>query len=286
MSIIHSYLRPNKKFPHVWCAGCGHGTILGSIIRAIHALGLNRNEVILVSGIGCSSRAPVYVDFNTLHTTHGRALAFATGLKMAKPQLTVIVITGDGDAVAIGGNHFIHSCRRNIDITAVVFNNSIYGMTGGQVSPTTPEGRRASTAPYGKLGEAFDVCDLAVGAGASFVARGTAMNPRQLDKLLVRGIGHKGFSVIEAISQCPTIYGRLNKQGGPLEMLQWQKEHSMTIESYRAKQAKAKAEGEADSAILDGKFLTGVFKEDANLKEYCEAYEAQVRQAKAKQEAA
>jgi len=285
MSVIHDYLRPKKKFPHVWCAGCGHGTILASIIRAIHSLGLDRNKVILVSGIGCSSRAPVYEDFHTLHTTHGRALAFAPGVKMSKPELTVIVITGDGDAVAIGGNHFIHSCRRNIDITTIVFNNSIYGMTGGQVSPTTPEGDRATTAPYGKVGEAFDVCQLAGGAGATFVARGTAVNPSQLEKLLVRGIGHKGFSVIEAISQCPIIYGRLNKKGGPVEMLKWQKDHSITVESFHAKLSRMGAD-KASSSILEGKFLTGVFTEEKGVPEFCENYEAQVRQLVGKREAA
>jgi len=277
MSVIHEYLRPNKKFPHVWCAGCGHGTILACIIRAIHTLELDRNKVILVSGIGCSSRAPVYVDFNTLHTTHGRALSFATGVKMAKPELKVIVITGDGDAVAIGGNHFIHSCRRNIDITTVVFNNSIYGMTGGQVSPTTPEGQRATTAPYGKVGEAFDVCQLASGAGATFVARGTAMNPRHLEKLLVRGISHQGFTVIEAISQCPTIYGRINKQGGPVEMLKWQKDHSITVESFHSKLSRGTS-GKDSPSLLEGKFLTGVFTEDNDVLEFCSNYELQVKQ--------
>jgi Pyruvate:ferredoxin oxidoreductase and related 2-oxoacid:ferredoxin oxidoreductases, beta subunit len=133
--VIHRYLRHDKKFPHVWCAGCGNGIILGDLLRAIYNLGLEKDDIAMVSGIGCSSRMPVYVDFNTLHTTHGRAIAFATGIKMAKPELKVIVITGDGDVSAIGGNHFIHAARRNIDLTIIIVNNNIYGMTGGQCSP-------------------------------------------------------------------------------------------------------------------------------------------------------
>ncbi len=137
-SPIYDYLRYKKKFPTVWCPGCGIGTIMGAIIRAVMSLGYDKNDVVMVSGIGCSSRMPVYVDFNTLHTTHGRAIAFATGIKLAKPHLKLIVVTGDGDGLAIGGNHFIHAARRNIDITHILINNSIYGMTGGQYSPTTP----------------------------------------------------------------------------------------------------------------------------------------------------
>jgi 2-oxoglutarate/2-oxoacid ferredoxin oxidoreductase subunit beta len=162
---IYEFLRHKKKFPGVWCAGCGIGIVLGSIIRAVDSLGLDKNNVAMVSGIGCSGRMSVYVDFNTMHTTHGRALAFATGLKMARPDMHVIVVMGDGDALAIGGNHFIHSARRNIDLTAIVINNSIYGMTGGQYSPTTPEGFIASTAPYGTIERHFSICDLASAAG-------------------------------------------------------------------------------------------------------------------------
>ena len=145
----YMYLRPTKKFPNVWCAGCGIGIVMGALIRAIDRIGLDKDEVALVSGIGCTGRMPVYMDFNTMHTTHGRALAFATGLKIAKPTMKVIAIMGDGDALAIGGNHFIHAARRNIGIAAIVVNNAIYGMTGGQYSPTTPIGSKAATAPYG-----------------------------------------------------------------------------------------------------------------------------------------
>jgi 2-oxoglutarate/2-oxoacid ferredoxin oxidoreductase subunit beta len=157
----YEYLRPSKKFPNVWCSGCGIGIVMGSLIRAIDKLGLDKNEVALVSGIGCTGRMPVYMDFNTMHTTHGRALAFATGLKLARPELNVIVVMGDGDALAIGGNHFIHAARRNIDLTALVVNNSIYGMTGGQYSPTTPMDSFATTAPYGNIEQPLPICELA-----------------------------------------------------------------------------------------------------------------------------
>src|SRR3990172_3115290 len=171
--VAYEYLRSHKKFPHVWCPGCGIGIVLGSIIRAVDGLGLSKDDVAMVSGIGCSGRMSVYPDFNTLHTTHGRALAFATGIKLAKPQMTVLVVMGDGDAVGIGGNHFIHAARRNIDLTAIVVNNSTYGMTGGQTSPTTPYGMKSTTAVFRNIEQAFDISELAVTAGASFAARGT-----------------------------------------------------------------------------------------------------------------
>ena len=153
--LIHHYLRHDKKFPHVWCPGCGNGILLATLIRAVDRLGYEKDEVVLISGIGCSGRLPVYVDFNTLHATHGRALAFATGVKLANPDLKIIVVMGDGDCISIGGNHFIHAARRNVDITAIVMNNSIYGMTGGQYSPATPYGAQAATAPYGNIEHAL-----------------------------------------------------------------------------------------------------------------------------------
>ncbi len=206
------------KLPHIWCPGCGHGTLLNTVVRAIDKLGLNKDEVCIVSGIGCSSRASGYLDFNTLHTTHRRALAFATGIKHANPNLHVIVITGDGDASAIGGNHLIHAARRNIDITTICFNNSIYGMTGGQYSPTTPTGDFATTAPYGNIDKPFDLCSLAQGAGASYVGRGTAYHAQMMQKLIENGIQNKGFSFIEGLSLCPTYYGRKNKKGDAVKM--------------------------------------------------------------------
>ena len=222
--ITNKYFRENK-LPHIWCPGCGHGILLNALVQAIDNLGLNKDEVCVVSGIGCSSRAPGYLDFNTLHTAHGRALAFATGVKHANPNLHVIVVTGDGDCSAIGGNHLIHACRRNIDITTICFNNNIYGMTGGQYSPTTPTGDFATTAPYGNIDRSFDLCKLAQGAGATYVARGTAYHATQLTSLIEKGIQNKGFSFIEGISVCPTYYGRKNKKGDSPKMLAFLKDN-------------------------------------------------------------
>jgi 2-oxoglutarate ferredoxin oxidoreductase subunit beta len=228
--LIHKYLRHDKKFPHMWCPGCGNGIMLGALIRAIDRVGYEKDDIVLISGIGCSGRLPVYVDFNTLHTTHGRALTFATGVKLAKPRLKVIVVMGDGDAVAIGGNHFIHAARRNIDLTAIIVNNNTYGMTGGQYSPTTPFGMRTTTSPYTHIEHSFMISELAVTAGATFVARGTVYHAKMLDALLEKGLRKQGFSVVEVISHCHTQYGKLNKLGGAVEMLQWQKEHAVMVD--------------------------------------------------------
>ena len=218
------YLRLDMM-PHILCPGCGHGIVLKAILRAIHRLGLRREEVVFVSGIGCSSRIVGYVDFCTLHTTHGRPLTFATGLKLARPALHVIVITGDGDGLAIGGNHLIHAARRNVDLTCLLLNNAIYGMTGGQGAPTTPEGARSSITPGGAIEPAFDACRLALGAGASFVARGLTAQPLQLDDLIVQAMEHKGFSFLEVLSDCPEFFGRYNDLGRGPEMLQAQRSH-------------------------------------------------------------
>jgi 2-oxoglutarate ferredoxin oxidoreductase subunit beta len=223
MAEFLSYFR-QERLPHIWCPGCGHGTVTGALVRAIDRLGLDKNKVVLVSGIGCSSRAVGYLDFDTLHTAHGRALAFATGIKLSRPDLKVIVMTGDGDCTAIGGNHFIHAARRNIGITTIVMNNQIYGMTSGQYSPMTPKGMLGTTAPYGNVERSFDLCNLAKAAGATFVARGTAFHVPLLIDLIEKALRNDGFSVVEAITQCPTYLGRKNKLGGPSEMLEWIKD--------------------------------------------------------------
>lgn len=254
------YLRINK-FPHIWCPGCGDGTILKSLLRAVDKLALNQDEVVMVSGIGCSSRTPGYVDFNTLHTTHGRALAFATGIKHAKPNLNVLVVSGDGDGTAIGGNHFIHAARRNIDITMILYNNFIYGMTGGQASPTTPIGAYASTAQYGSIEPNFNVSELAKAAGASFVARTTSFHTSQMQSLFQKAINKKGFSLVEVIVQCPTAYGRRNKQRTPVAALNWMKESAIPV----------KAAEKMTAEQLEGKFTTGVLW-DIDRPEYTEQY--------------
>ncbi len=229
--IVLSYLRKDK-LPHIWCPGCGHGIILGSMMRAIHRTGWKKDDIALVSGIGCSSRTPGYVDFNTLHTTHGRSLAFAAGIKFSNPKLNVISVMGDGDAVAIGGNHFIHAARRNLNITALVFNNFIYGMTGGQFSPTTPKKAIASTTPYGNIDKNFDIPSLAIGAGAGFAARSTAVHVPGLDDIIYQALNYDGFSVVEIISFCHVQYGKRNKLKTPFSMIDWLKSIALPIAAY------------------------------------------------------
>lgn len=237
------------QLPHIWCPGCGHGIITRALVKAIDNLKLDKNNVCVVSGIGCSSRSTGYLDFDTLHTTHGRALAFATGIKMANPKLELIVITGDGDCSAIGGNHLIHACRRNIDITTIVFNNNIYGMTGGQYSPTTPRNDYGTTAPFGNIDKPFDICKLADAAGATYVARGTAYHTNQLIKLMENAIKNKGFSLVDAISVCPTYYGRKNNKGSALNMLIGLKDSAIDI-----KVAERISQKEREDKLLIGEF--------------------------------
>ena len=228
--IIHSYLRHNKKFPHVLCPGCGHGIFLGSLVRTIHQLGWEKDDVALVAGIGCSGRLAVYVDFNTLHTTHGRALTFATGIKMANPKLHVIVLMGDGDALSIGGNHLIHAARRNIGLTAIILNNNIYGMTGGQASPTTPTGARSMTTPFGQMEQPFDIVSLATAAGANLVARATSYHVKLMDRMLAEAFTNPGFSLVEVLSPCFTQYGRKNSYKNIPAMYEELKETAMDHE--------------------------------------------------------
>ncbi len=237
------------NFPHIWCSGCGDGIVLKALIRATDGLGIHRDEAVMVSGIGCSSRTPGYVDVNTLHTTHGRALAFATGVKHASPNLNVIVVTGDGDATAIGGNHYIHAARRNIDITVLLYNNYIYGMTGGQVSPTTRKGDRASTAPFGSIEPPFNISGLAKAAGASFVARGDVYNVKKLEKLIKLAIQKKGFSLLEILSPCPTAWGRRNKMGHPVQLMEWLRDSTVSMEKWE-KMTDEEREGKIRTGVL------------------------------------
>lgn len=249
--IVKKFLRLDKM-PTVWCPGCGNGIILGSLLRALELYGHSKDDIVLVSGIGCSGRTPGYVDVNTLHTTHGRALPFATGIKIMKPELTVVAVMGDGDCAAIGGNHFIHSARRNVNITAVVFNNGIYGMTGGQVSPTTPYEAIASTAPYGQLEPPFDIVELALGAGASYVARSSVDDVPKLDEIILNGLKNDGFAVIDVVTPCPIAYGRRNRiSDDPMKNLQWVRDVTVS-----RKKAEKMSEEE-----LRGKWITGVFRD-------------------------
>ena len=240
--LIHHYLRHNKKFPHVYCAGCGHGIALGSLIRSVHALGWSKDEVVMVAGIGCSGRMAVYVDFNTVHAVHGRALTIATGIKLSNPNLKVIVVMGDGDALSIGGNHFIHAARRNIGLSVLVLNNNIYGMTGGQCSSTTPLGATTTTTPFGQMEKSFDLVELAAAAGANYVARASAFHAQGMDKLMQATFTHRGFSLLEVVSPCHTQYGRKNTFKTVVDMYRWLKESATPLEQYRKLSAE-KAKG-------------------------------------------
>jgi len=262
---VKKYIR-ERFFPHIWCQGCGHGIVLNAMLRAIASLGFSRNEIVIVSGIGCSARISGYVDFHTLHTLHGRALAFATGVKMSLPELNVIVPMGDGDALAIGGNHFIHAARRNIAMTAIVMNNRIYGMTGGQFSPLTGYGYKATTAPYTNIDHDFDVVELAKASGASYVARTTTYHVKQLTEMIKSAILHDGFSVVEVLSQCPTNFGRRNKIGNAIQMMETYKTDTTPIGS--------KAKQENPDLIERGVFV------QKELPEYCSEYSSLIEKIK------
>jgi 2-oxoglutarate/2-oxoacid ferredoxin oxidoreductase subunit beta len=261
---VKDYIR-ERFFPHMWCPGCGHGIVLNSMLRAIEKQGISKNDIVMVSGIGCSARISGYVDFHTLHTIHGRALAFATGVKMSRPEVNIIVPMGDGDALAIGGNHFIHAARRNIDLTAIVMNNRIYGMTGGQYSPLSGYGIRATTAPYMNIDHAFDVVEMSKSAGATFVARTTTYHVQQIEDIIEKAILHKGFSVVEILSQCPTYFGRKNKEGSAVDMLKRYKETTTPIGS--------KAKKENPDLIERGIFV------QKEMPEYCSEYDKVIQMA-------
>lgn len=256
------YLRVDKM-PTLWCWGCGDGVILKALIRAIEKVGWDMNDVCVVSGIGCSGRFSSYINCNTVHTTHGRTIAYATGIKLANPDKHVICVTGDGDGLAIGGNHTIHGCRRNIDLNHIVVNNFIYGLTNSQTSPTTPQGMWTVTAKRGNIDPTFDACNLAIGAGATFVARETMLDPKKLERVFVKGLQHKGYSFFDIFSNCHINLGRKNKMGTAMQNLEW-------IDSISL--AKTKFDKLEDEDKV-GKFPTGVLKQNTEALEYCDSYE-------------
>ncbi len=270
---IEQYLHTDR-FPHIWCPGCGLGTVTAAFLRAALSLGLRKDRTVVVGGIGCSSRAVGYLDFGTVHSIHGRALAFATGIKMAHPEFTVIALTGDGDGAAIGGNHLIHTARRNIDITTILFNNMIYGMTGGQASPQTGPDHQATTAPFGVAEPAFDLCRLVDAAGATYVARGTSYGVRQLERLIRGGIEHKGFSFIEAVTQCPTEFGKRNPPKSPVAML----------EEFKARAVSVKAAKDMTPEELKDRLITGLLHKDEDVPELAASYEAMLTRLRAERE--
>jgi len=269
MPIRYAHYLRMSHIPHMWCPGCGIGIIVKAMLRAFDALAWNTEDLAVISGIGCTSRAPGYIDANTLHTTHGRALTFATGIKLARPDKNVVVISGDGDAAAIGGNHLVHSCRRNIDITMIIVNNYIYGMTGGQYSPTTPIGSKAATAPWGNMDPPFDLSKLCIGAGATYVARGHVGSGAQLERLIRGGLQHKGFAVIEALSNCHTQFGRRNKLSDPIELIEHISKNTVNVREA------AKMTPEE----LAGKMVVGLLHKDETREEYCDAYEKVIQRA-------
>ena len=275
-NLIHQYMRIDH-LPHIWCPGCGNGVIMRDVAVALDELindpdtDFDRDNIVIVSGIGCSSRAAGYLDFNSIHTTHGRAIAFATGIKMANPKLHVVVLTGDGDCSAIGGNHLIHAARRNLGLTVICFNNDIYGMTGGQYSPTTPTGDKATTAPYGNLDRPFDIALLAAGAGASFAARGDVFHARETTAIIKQAMLHKGFSLVDVYSVCPTYYGRKNKKGDAVEMLKWQRDNLIPMNRFNV----------MTPEDLAGKKPIGILAEN-DFPEYSEEYQKLIDRCQAK----
>jgi len=265
------YLRTDKM-PTLWCWGCGDGVILKAFIRAVDKLGWNMDDVCVVSGIGCSGRFSSYVNCNTVHTTHGRTVAYATGIKLANPDKHVIVVAGDGDGLAIGGNHTIHGCRRNIDLNFILINNFIYGLTNSQTSPTTPQGMWTVTMQYGNIDPTFDACKLAEGAGASFIARESVTEPKRLEKMFVKGFQHKGFSFFDVFSNCHINLGRKNKMGEAMDNLNW-------IDEITVGKKKYDNMSEEERKHL---FPTGILKEDTEQAEYCELYDKVIEAAQGK----
>jgi len=243
------YLR-QEMMPHIWCSGCGNGIVLNCFVHALDDLQTDLDKLVIVSGIGCIGRAAGYTYADSFHTTHGRALAFATGVKLANPELEVVVISGDGDLFAIGGNHFIHAARRNIGVKVLCVNNLNYGMTGGQSGPTTPLDAITPTSPYGNVEHPFNLVHLAAASGAAYVARWTTLHVRRLTLSIERLLQKKGFCFVEVLSPCPEIFGRYNKMRSGLEMMGWFKRASV-VEKFSDP---AKAEISADR-IAVGEFV-------------------------------
>jgi len=223
---LDDYLRKDR-LPHIWCPGCGLGIAMSTFVRALKESGIPKEKIAVVSGIGCTGRVAGYIKLDSYHTTHGRSIAFATGLKLANPELTVVVFSGDGDLIAIGGNHFIHAARRNIDITVICVNNFNYGMTGGQLGPTTPHKAKTTTTPYGNFEHPFNLPYLAKAAGAVYAARWTVLHMYQLRKSILEAIKKPGFTFIEVISPCPIGFGRPNKIGEGLDEMRYYREKSV-----------------------------------------------------------
>jgi len=250
---------PNRRFlreeklPHFFCAGCGAAQVLNYFTQAVDALDMDPQHMLTIGGVGCTARIPVYLKSSTFHGVHGRTLAWATGVRLTKPELPIVIFCGDGDLSSIGGNHFIHAARRNLDVTVIMVNNLNFAMTGGQVAPTTPADMRTMTTPFGNSEPSFDVCKVAEAAGATHVERWTTAQPMQCVSAIKRALSHKGFSLVEIVAQCPTHYGRYALgTGDPAANVEWIKKNTIT-----AKQAET-----MDKKDLKDKFICGLFVEE------------------------
>ena len=242
------YMREDR-LPHIFCPGCGNGTIMNAFLQGMEKAEMDFDNIAMVSGIGCSSRIPGYMNCDSLHTTHGRALSFATGLKTANKDLDVVVFTGDGDCASIGGNHLIHAARRNINLTVICINNNIYGMTGGQISPTSPTGSFGTTAPYGNMDTPFNLAELVAAAGATYSARWTTIQIESVVTAIKDGLTNPGVSFIVVVTQCPTYYGRKNKLRTPTAM-------AVTLKMNTVFKSSADRMRKKD---LEGKIVVGEF---------------------------
>ncbi len=272
-SPMEDWLRMDRM-PHIWCPGCGIGTAVNCFVRAVEKTGIPREKLAIVSGIGCTGRVAGYLRLDSFHTTHGRAIPFAVGLKLANPELHVVVFSGDGDLIAIGGNHFIHAARRNVNITVICVNNFTYGMTGGQVAPTSPEHSLATTTPYGNLEQPFNLAFLADSCGASYVARFTTYHVRPLVNTMREALTKDGFSFVEVLSPCPTLFARRNRLGDGLDMQRLFKERAVRRDSEST-----------SSAIVDlekGPVVIGKFK-DRRRPAFLEVYNDEMTKALGKE---
>lgn len=252
-----AYLR-QEMFPTIFCDGCGLGNVLNYTLWALDSLGLDLDRTVFVSGIGCSSRLSGYINADGMHTTHGRALAFASGIKAANPELTVIIFTGDGDGAGIGGNHLLHAIRRNMDLTVILVNNFTYGMTGGQAAPTTPDGSFSTTTPYGNIEHPLDICELARALGAPYVARWPVNLPAQPINSIAQAISKRGFALIEMLVPCPTAYGRRNGLKELERIWQWYREQTVLVDEWEWIEQFGAPE---ERAALNGKLKIGVFQD-------------------------
>jgi 2-oxoglutarate/2-oxoacid ferredoxin oxidoreductase subunit beta len=257
---LNKYFREDRM-PHMWCSGCGIGTAVNAFVTALDKSNIVKEDIAIVSGIGCTGRVAGYVNLDSFHTTHGRAIPFAEGLKAASPNTKVVVFSGDGDLMSIGGNHFIHAGRKNMDITVICVNNLNYAMTGGQVSATTPQKAITATAPYGSFCEPFNLPFIAEAVGAVYVARWTVYHVRELQKAMTEALNKKGFSFVEVISPCPTLFERRNKMGTALTRMKFYKENSIIQNGANTKET---------SISLSDKFIVGKFVDIEGRKTYLE----------------